>query len=92
MQQKKKPFNPAVEQVKGIFFFHEGEEIYDKALALLKTLNCVVINDNVNRITVKTSRGNLQSIKTCWLAKDGSSTLSQELNEYVSQIIIGGRA
>lgn len=62
-----------------------------KAQALFKALCCQVMSTHENRFTVKTSRGNLQSIKKRWL-DNSDSAISQELNACVSQIIIGGAA
>lgn len=84
------PRNPAFEPVKGIIVFHAVEEFTAKAEALLKTLCCEVLSTHENRFTVKTSRGNLQSIKQRWLANKLDTHTSQELNSCVSQIIIGG--
>lgn len=83
------PRNPALQPVKGIIIFHDENELVTKAGALLKTLCCEVISSHENRFTVKTSRGNMQSIKQRWL-DNNSDALSQELTACVSQIIIGG--
>ena len=91
MQRKKAP-SPQGQQIKGIFIFQEGVDAYTKALELMKPLNCTVLLGNVNRMMIKTSRANLQYIKQCWLSKDQSNSLSNDLNECVAQIIIGGRA
>lgn len=87
------PKNPALQPVKGIIVFHANmhaeNELTTKAGALLKTLCCEVLSSHENRFTVKTSRGNMQSIKQRWL-DNHSDALSQELAACVSQIIIGG--
>jgi hypothetical protein len=84
------PKNPAFQPVKSIIVFHAMDELATKAKALLKTLSCEVMATHDNRFTVKTSRGNIQSIKQRWLANNLGNTISQELNLCVSQIIIGG--
>jgi hypothetical protein len=85
------PKNPAFQPIKSIIVFHAMDELATKAKALLKTLSCEVMATHANRFTVKTSRGNMQSIKQRWI--DNSDTaISQELNACVSQIIIGGAA
>jgi len=91
MQQRKSP-SPLGVQVKGIFFFKSGEEVYTKALELMKTLGCTIITDNISRMTVKTSRGNLQSIKDILTSKNTNSSLGAQLDACVTRIIIGGRA
>ena len=92
MQQRKKAPNPESQQIKGIFIFQEGIEVYTKALELMKSLSCTILTDHVSRMMIKTSRHNLQSIKQCWLSNDTGNSLSMELNYCVNQIIIGGRA
>lgn len=84
------PRNPALQPIKGIIVFHAMDELASKAEALLKTLCCEVLSSHENRFTVKTSRGNLQSIKQRWLDNKQDSPISEELNACVSQIIIGG--
>jgi hypothetical protein len=84
------PKNPAFESVKGIIIFHAVDELTTKAESLLKTLCCEILSTHENRFTVKTSRGNLQSIKQRWLANRFETQISQDLNTCVSQIIIGG--
>jgi hypothetical protein len=87
------PRNPLSQPIKGIFIFHqEVDEFAVKAQELMKTLRCEVMTSYENRITVKTSRGNLQSIKQSWLDNDDANVLSKTLNASVSQIIIGGNA
>lgn len=86
------PANPLLQPIKGIFVFQKGDEYPERALALMKTLRCEVMSSHDNRITVKTSRGNLQSIKQSWLAANGENAVSKELGACVSQIIIGGNA
>jgi hypothetical protein len=86
------PRNPATQPVKGIFVFHNMDELASKAQALFKSLCCQVMATHENRFTVKTSRGNIQSIKQRWLANDLGNIISQELSLCVSQIIIGGAA
>jgi hypothetical protein len=92
MQQRKKLASPLGQQVKGVLKLHEGADVYEQVVKLLKTLDCEVLAEAENRITIKASRGNLQSIKQCWLSNDKTNTLSQELNECITQITIGGRA
>jgi hypothetical protein len=82
--------NPALQPVKGIIVFHAKDELTVKAGALLKSLCCEVIATHENRFTVKTSRGNMQSIKQRWLDNNDADALSQELAACVAQIIIGG--
>jgi hypothetical protein len=86
------PRNPALQPIKGIFILHKGSDFATKAQELMKTLRCEVMASHESRITVKTSRGNLQSIKQSLLNNDPNNTLSQALNASVSQIIIGGNA
>ncbi|HEY9687775.1 MAG TPA: hypothetical protein V6C52_12440 [Coleofasciculaceae cyanobacterium] len=86
------PRNPAFQAVKGIFIFHSTDEMAEKAQALFKSLCCQVMSTHENRFTVKTSRGNMQSIKQRWLANNPDNAMSLELNACVSQIIIGGAA
>lgn len=88
--RKSKPSDPLLQQIKGVFIFEKGEDSYKQALALLKTLDCHVMGSKGNHTMVQTTRGRLQSIKKCWLAKDKENALSRELNECVQQIIIGG--
>jgi hypothetical protein len=83
---------PESQQIKGIFVFQNGVDVYNKALKLMKTLDCTILTDNVSRMMIKTSRSNLQLIKKCWLSNNKGNALSIELNDCVSQIIIGGRA
>jgi hypothetical protein len=83
------PRNPALQPVKGIIIFNETDELDAKAKALLKSLSCEVITSHKNRFTVKTSRGNLQSIKQRWLA-NRTDTSSQDLQTCIHQIIVGG--
>jgi hypothetical protein len=85
------PRNPATQPVKGIFIFQNVDEMAEKAKALFKTLCCQVMTTHDNRFTVKTSRGNMQSIKQRWMDKSDTA-ISQELNACVSRIIIGGAA
>jgi hypothetical protein len=66
------------------------EDPVQTASELLKSLQCEILSSRDNRITISTSRGNLQSIKECWLANDPGNNLSQRLNEHLEQIIIGG--
>ena len=83
------PRNPATQPVKGIFYFHNMDELASKAQTLFKSLCCQVMATHENRFTVKTSRGNLQAIKQRWL-ENSEAAISKELNACVSQIIIGG--
>lgn len=83
------PRNPATQPIKGIFVFHSMDELSSKAQALFKSLSCQVMATHENRFTVKTSRGNLQTIKQRWL-ENSDASISKELNACVSQIIIGG--
>ena len=85
------PSNPLLQRVKGVFVFNEeNEEEVQKSLELLKTLKCEVLSSLGNRITVSTSRGNLQSIKKSWQSDDPGNDLGQELRQAISQIIMGG--
>lgn len=85
------PTNPLIQTVKGVFVFQgEDDEALNEAHELLKNMRCQVISAKENRITVTSSRGNLQSIKASWLAGNAEGTLSNELSRQVSQIIIGG--
>lgn len=88
------PSDPMLQPIKGIFIFQEGDEFADKAVELMKNLRCEVTSTRENRVTVKTSRGNLQTIKKNWLAtsKDDKDPVSQELKQCITQIIIGGNA
>lgn len=89
--QRSYPKNPLLQRVKGVFIFKdELEEHTQTASELLKTLQCEVLSTRENRITISTSRGNLQTIKQCWLSNDPKNALSQQLNQRVNQIIIGG--
>jgi len=86
------PKDPALQPIKGIIIFHSLDELMPRAEALLKNLCCQVLSIHDSRYTVKTSRGNLQSIKQRWQAKKPENLITQELNAIVSQIIIGGAA
>lgn len=86
------PTNPLLQQVKGIFIFHDADELDAKAQTLLKSLCCEVMTTHENRFTVKTSRGNMQAIKKRWLENSPENEISRELHACVSQIIIGGSA
>ncbi len=86
------PQNPALQPIKGIIIFNSIDEMPSKAEALLKTLCCEVVSTHENRFTVKTSRGNLQSIKQRWLDNKLDSPINREMSACVSQIIIGGAA
>lgn len=91
MQQRSHSGNPQVQPVKGIFVFSgKGEDAMPKALDLLKSMHCRVLSSLNNRITITTSRGNLQKIKQSWLSKSEKSSLSVALKQQVSHIIIGG--
>lgn len=81
--------NPLLQPIKGVFIFNAIDELANKARDLMKTLSCEVTSNHENRFTVRTSRGNMQSIKQRWLAKE-DNVLSKELNTCISQIIIGG--
>lgn len=88
--QRSYPRNPLMQRVKGVFVFKsEPEDHHQKALELLKSLQCEVISSRENRITISTSRGNLQNIKKSWLSQE-DNTMSRQLNQRVAQIIIGG--
>ncbi len=89
---RNRPENPLAQQVKGALILREGEEIATQTHNLMVSLNCQVLTTNNSRMMVKATRGNLQSIKKCWLAKDERNTLSQELNVCISQIVIFGNA
>jgi hypothetical protein len=85
------PSDPTLQPIKGVFVFkHTEEEHILKALELLRSMHCEVLSSLENRITIKTSRGKLQEIKRCWLSNDQENHLSVQLNQQVSQIIIGG--
>lgn len=86
------PQNPALQPVKGIVIFHTVDGLASKAEALLKALCCEVLSAYENRYTVKTSRGNLQSIKQRWQDNKLDNAVGQDLNALVAQIIIGGAA
>lgn len=91
MFQRNYPNNPLLQPVKGVFIFkRDGDGYAESALELLKSMRCQIISVKDNRMTVSTSRGNLQTIKQCWLSKDTSDDLSNALNRQVDQIIIGG--
>lgn len=84
---RKGPSNP---QIKGVFVFNPDQGDYlDKALALLKSMQCQVLSNRENRVTVSATRANLQKIKQSWLS-EGKDSLSKELGQSVNQIIIGG--
>jgi hypothetical protein len=91
MPPKKTP-SPLGTQVKGILILQEGDEISSQTCKLMESFNCEVLNSTSTRVMIKGTLGNIQSIKQCWLSKDEKSKLSVELNEYIQQIIIGGRA
>jgi hypothetical protein len=91
MQRKKSP-SPQSQQIKGIFIFQDGEDVHVKARELMKSLDCTILTDNDSRVMVKTSRANLQFIKECWLSNDQANSMSMDLQDCVTQIIIGGRA
>jgi len=83
--------NPQNQPIKGVFIFKNMEEgARSKALDLLKSVHCRVISSVKNRVTVTSSRANLQKIKRSWLAKSDRSDLSIALNDQISQIILGG--
>ncbi len=84
--------NPLSQWVKGIFIFQNGLVDESQRLKLMDTLDCEILSNHNDRIMVKTTLANLQSIKCCFLANDATSALSQELNSCVTQIIIGGKA
>jgi len=86
------PKDPALQPIKGIIIFHSLDELIPRAEALLKNLCCQVLSTHDSRYTIKTSRGNLQSIKQRWQANKPENAITQELNTIVSQIIIGGAA
>jgi hypothetical protein len=89
--QRSYPKNPLLQRVKGVFVFKsELPDCVQQSSGLLKTLQCEVLSSHNNRITISTSRGNLQNIKQCWLSNDPGNDLSRQLNQQVSQIIIGG--
>ncbi len=91
MQRKKAP-SQECQNIKGIFIIQDGTDVYSKALDLMKSLECSILTDHINRMMIKTSRSNLQRIKKCWLSKDKGNAMSLKLNECFTQIIIGGRA
>lgn len=85
------PKNPLQQRVKGVLVFKIGlDDCIQKANELLKALQCDVLASRGNRITISTSRKNMQSIKACWESKDPDSNLSVQLNEHIVQMIIGG--
>lgn len=85
------PSDPLLQRVKGVFIFNTEEEPgQQKSLELLKTLKCEVLSSLENRITVSTSRGNLQNIKKSWLSPDPNDNLGKELKQSIAQIIMGG--
>jgi len=84
------PSDPLLQRVKGVFIFNNAQEEPDKSIELLKTLKCEVLSSLDNRITVSTSRGNLQNIKKIWLSEDANDSLSQDLKQHIAQIIMGG--
>lgn len=86
------PVNLALQPIKGIFVFKDGDDILARGLELMKTLHCEVLSSHSSRVTVKTSRGNLQSIKKNWLSQAQSNTLGKELSACILQIVIGGKA
>lgn len=91
IMQQRHPANPLLQRIKGVFVFKKGwEDLAQKAPDLLKTLHCDVLSSRDNRVTISTSRGNLQNIKQCWLSNDAGNALSQQLKDCVEQIIIGG--
>lgn len=63
-----------------------------RGLELMKTLHCEVLSNHLSRVTIKTSRGNLQAIKKSWLAQDLNNTVNKELSACIDQIVIGGKA
>ena len=81
-----------MQSIKGIIIFQPSDELAVKAESLLKTLCCQVIATHGNRYTIKTSRGNLQAIKRQWQDNKPANSVTQELSDSVSQIIIGGTA
>lgn len=84
------PANPLSQPIKGIFIFKKDDPT--KARELMKTLHCEVMSSHGNRVTIKTSRGNLQTIKKNWQNKDESSATGKVVTAAVAQIIIGGNA
>jgi len=86
------PRNPTFQPIKGIIIFHSVDQLASRAEALMKTLCCEVLVTHENRFTIKTSRGNLQSIKQRWMEKTSDNAVNKELKDCVSQIIIGGAA
>lgn len=83
--------DPALQTIKGIFFFKQWEENdTSQALELLKSVSCEVVTVNNNRVTVSAMRGKLQEIKESLLSNN-STKLSVSLNAQVSKIIIGGK-
>lgn len=85
------PKNPLQQRIKGVLIFKSDVDDYvEKAKDLLKSLQCDILTSRDNRITITTSRGNMQHIKKCWESKDTTSDLSTRLNQHIAQIIIGG--
>lgn len=82
---------PENQSIKGIFVFKSKVgKLNAEALDLLKSVNCRVLSSANNRITVSSSRGNLQKIKRCWQDPSERSSLSAALHKQISQIILGG--
>lgn len=92
MRNNKTCPNPIYEQIKGVLVLHPEEGIDSRILKLLESLDCRVLSQQPKRLTIKTSRRNLQAIKEIWRSKDSANALSQELNACISNIIIGSKA
>lgn len=85
------PKNYALQPIKGVFVFRpEVSDSTRRAQSMFASMRCEVLATQENRMTVRSSRENLQQIKQSWLANDPEDKLSRELNELVQQIIIGG--
>lgn len=85
------PKNPLQQRIKGVLIFKNGiSDVTEAAKDLLKSLQCDILTSRDNRITITTSRGNMQHIKKCWESQDSNSDLSTRLNQHIAQIIIGG--
>jgi hypothetical protein len=79
--------------IMGICCISQDEaEHKEKASALLKTLSCEIVDDRGTRLVIKTSRGNLQSIKKRWEKQDKTDSIGQALTNCISRIIIGSMA
>lgn len=81
---------PENQPIKGVFVFNKKGDVQSEGLDLLKSVNCRVVSSVKNRVTVTSSRGNLQKIKRCWQSDNERSDLSVALHKQVAHIILGG--